>query len=56
MVKDGYTHPLGGAMPLIPGVYQIYVLLEDRSTGQPGSGGFELAEVHCDGDCFYARA
>lgn len=57
ILKDANKgHALGGDMPLIPGVYQIYVLLEDRSTGQPGSGGFELAEVHCDGDCLYARA
>ena len=55
--KDAYKgHAHGGNMPLVPGVYQIYVLFEDRTTGQPGSGGFELAEVHCDGDCLYARA
>ena len=56
MEPKPYNHNLGGAMPLVPGVYQIYALLEDRSVGQPGSGGFELAEVHCDGDCLFARS
>lgn len=35
----------GGAMPFIPGVYQVHALLRAG-----GEGEFTLAELHCDGD------
>lgn len=48
-----YSDALCGSMPLIPGVYQVVVLLRDTTIDQPGSGGFVLKEVHCDGDPLY---
>lgn len=38
----------GGAMPFIPGVYQIHALIEGAA-----EGSFALKEVYCDGDCIY---
>jgi hypothetical protein len=52
-VPNVYADSLCGAMPLIPGVYQVVVLLRDATLDQPGNGGFMLVEVHCDGDPLY---
>jgi hypothetical protein len=45
-----YSGPLSGGMPLIPGVYQVYVLLHDPNETSEGRGQVSLQEVHCDGD------
>lgn len=48
-----YSDALCGSMPLIPGVYQVHVLLNDPTTDAEGAGGVSLAEIHCDGDCLF---
>lgn len=48
-----YSDALCGSMPMIPGVYQVHVLLHDAAVDSEGAGGLALSEVHCDGDCLY---
>lgn len=45
-----YSDAQCGSMPLIPGIYQVHVLLEDTTTDSEGAGGVSVVEVHCDGD------
>lgn len=49
-IEDGnkFSDKECGAMPLIPGVYQVHVLIADA-----GVGAFSIEEVYCDGDCIY---
>ncbi|MDI1442498.1 hypothetical protein [Polyangium sp. 6x1] len=47
ITKAQYTDAECTAMPLIPGVHQVHILIEE-------SGGyFYVSEVHCDGDRIY---
>lgn len=49
LIRDiQYSDAFCGGMPLIPGVYQIHVLLDSS-----GGGAFSLTEIHCDGDPIY---
>jgi hypothetical protein len=50
LIKSPQASESGGAMPLIPGVYQIHALFEAGN----GSGfSLKLNELHCDGDPLY---
>lgn len=45
IATNQFTDGDAGAMPLIPGVYQVHVLLDGTS-----EGSFGLKEIYCDGD------
>jgi len=51
VIKRGY----GGRQAIIPGVYQIYILLklDPKAPETDPNGGFELQEMYCDGDPLY---
>ena len=53
MVAKEFSNNFSGAMPLMPGVYQVHALLDDPGIDAKGAGAIVLAEVHCDGDCLY---
>lgn len=48
--KIQYRDEYCGGMPLIPGVYQVHVLIESA-----GNGTVSLKEVYCDGDPLYSK-
>jgi len=47
---DQYRDAMCGSMPLIPGLYQVHVLLNSE-----GGGAFSLLSAYCDGDPFYGE-
>jgi len=51
VIHRGY----GGRQAIIPGVYQIYILLKlaPKAPENDPNGGFQLQEMYCDGDPLY---
>lgn len=49
IADDQYQDDECISMPLIPGVYQVHVLIEESGDS------FVMKEVYCDGDCIYPQ-